>query len=306
MNFFYQLYYSLQNFVLSPFRSASEAGEMPPHTRGLLLGAPAVFVAVIILATTVWAQFGSNEALIAKYEAKTEEVREQARQVITLLRLRKIISLDDELPIEISDQISDRYEQMTDDELAEVRDELLSEWEIYLFKLIKLDPTEDEYKLELAESANAQGKSELFASLIRELAPADAPGNKKAQLAMGTTYAKRSIFSLAVVHFQNALQSDPDYHQARYQLAKVFLRTEEYQRSLEEIDRIFDDHLLEYPDLVGMSQLAYQKTNNTAGKRADAGKRDPHFSRGCDELGSRTGANLLGCVDGVLRCRQRI
>jgi len=209
--------------------------------------------------------------MISTYEGAARVCRDNASSVIAIIGIRQKTGDDSIPPPDFDGEIDEKYLKMSTKELEELRKQLLREWELYLYKLIKLDPTNEAHKLNLAESAHQQGKTALVASLLTELAPDEGGGNEMAHLVLGNGFAKQNRWPQAIRHMEHALVKNSEFTPARYNLIRVLIKTGEFVRAKPHVDKIFKDHLLDYPNLLNFALNVYDQTQDRAGKKLKLG-----------------------------------
>ncbi len=262
MNFFYQIYYGFINFFSSPSRFFQSLMEYPPTTRALIFGIPSVLIAIIAITTAVLGQVSTRQSKIDSYQGASAKIRDRTRQTVQLLRYR---SLMEEIPTALKEKIDDDLLELTEDELNEKRKEFLKEWELYLHKLIELEPSKDDFKFQLAEVATQQGKLALRRTLLDQLAPIDKPGFFKAQINRGDDMFQRKIYDKARRHYENALQSSPNYAPGKFRLIRTLVMMKDYTKAKEYIEDIYAENLVRFPTLFTLAKIVYQRTEKEVG-----------------------------------------
>src|SRR5271169_4626205 len=65
----------------------------------------------------------------------------------------------------------------------------------------------------------------------------DSDVRKVKYLESGQRYAEKGKYREAVIQFRNAIQVDPDYAAAHYQLAQVYMKMQEWMPANQELNR---------------------------------------------------------------------
>ncbi len=152
-----------------------------------------------------------------------------------------------EFPVEVSipDSLS----------LAFDRDEYLldrqqSAAQVYLRKLIELNPNNLDYKYQLALSFAELGDFERALSLMTQVAPSEKPGLPQGHVWLATQYFTHRFFRdeppesrlrMAARHLQLALSVDPANFDANYGMAQILVLQKRYAEAEPYLERIFDN-----------------------------------------------------------------
>lgn len=73
------------------------------------------------------------------------------------------------------------------------------------------------------------------------------PDNPRIQYALGEAYWARDRIEDAEAHLRRALETHPDYHDARLHLSALLVRTERFEEAIVECDRLLDDPTFSTP-----------------------------------------------------------
>ena len=265
MNFFYQIYYGFINFFSSPGRYFQSFLNYPPTTRALVLGVPSVLIALIAISTAIFGQVSTRRSKIDRYEGAAEKVRARTEQAVRLIAYKTQMGDTSEIPKALRSRFDDDLLELSKKDLETKKEELLREWELYLHKLIELEPSKDVFKFQLAEVATQQKKFALRRTLLDQLAPANEPGYYQAQINRGDELFRRKVYEQAKIHYENALQSSPDYVPAKFRLARTLIIIKDYTNAKKYINQIYREHLINYPNLFGMAKIAYRNTEKEIG-----------------------------------------
>ena len=268
MNFFYQIYYGIINLISSPTRAVDGLVESHPTRRAFILGVPAFIIGIAAVATWIGANMVGVEGRIRTYKAEAERAEEETTQIRQMLRFRNTQGEDAPVPEYVKQNIDEEYVDCSIEDLEEKRVKYLHEWEIYLHKLIEMDPTQDEWKLQLAKVAAEQKRTALVEVLLDDLAPIDRPGNREAQYVRGQRYFQLKLFSVAQRHFEQALHSDADFVNARVYLIACLVNTQQFAQAKEHFKLVFESNLTKHIELLDLGLRIYRRTDGVNGEKA--------------------------------------
>ncbi len=128
-------------------------------------------------------------------------------------------------------------------------DKHLAESQIYLRKLIELNPNDAEYKFELAKNLFEEGRTDQAVALMTQIAPNDKPGYAPAHVWQAMYIFKNKDVDVpyqtrvAEVNKQLnlALQADPNNFDASYGLAELNMRQGKYKEAIGYLEKLFAD-----------------------------------------------------------------
>ncbi len=274
------LLFQLKRFVLFPFEFFSspdgfigaswrEAG----RGRALLLGLPAVVLAVVGVALLVWAEFGMSASLEDHYKAKAEKsaaeknrLADDLRQELSMVRATNLDeansgqkSADELIPKDDPRRVE--YEQWLDEE------------EVFRQKLIDLNEQEPEYKYQLAIVSMEQGKLSRGLSLMNITAPLDEPGYIKGHLWLAKFHWKNARAAnsldqiethakLALQHLDQSLKRDQSNLEAKQLKASMLLSIGDLRNAYAICEDLFKDDVMVFSQMLEINERLNRESLN--------------------------------------------
>ena len=198
--------------ILSPAERLRNAWSDGSRSRSLILGLPAVLIAVAALFAILYAKFGSTNLLEESYNARLKETSNQGKLLSEQLR-------QDQAAKRATLSRTQKFEYKIPEPIKEQVDTLKEERTIYLQKLISLKPDEPKYRFQLAAARMADGDQPGALSILEEIAPVETPGYAPAHLTLAQYAMSHKAnnrlelygnIELALKHIQRGLSRDPD------------------------------------------------------------------------------------------------
>ena len=215
MNF---LLYQLQRLLMlpvrlitSPMEAFSTLSDGSGRSDAMIKGLPAAIVAV--LGTSAVFFMGSDqEGLVESYTSKLQKTDNQRK--ILKAELRQDLLNKKAL----GGVVSESESAANDDEAKEEKIEKLNEQSnIYLEKLIAIDPDQNEFRYRLALRALEEGNVQKCIKMMKQISPLDTPGYPPAHLQLALLFenspAKNPIQRIsnldnALIHVEHCLTND--------------------------------------------------------------------------------------------------
>lgn len=240
------------DLVMSPFREDSGDWE-DSRNRSLMLGLPAVVVMVLAIVVFGFMQIGRKDRMESWYTKLLETAQSTFKSQSALLSAQQ----------NLAKTSTQKKSQAAMDEIKELEAhvELLREQEqIYLEKLIDLNPENPDYKYQLAMAYQGVDPDKQRA-LLTLLAPEDRTvyyraHDFKAQQYFNdaqkarSTAEKKVFLEKALIHADHCLVQKEDDRLALLIKARILLESEKYQESAEIFGRLFIQRPEFYRDLV--------------------------------------------------------
>lgn len=201
--------------ITSPLEVFSALSDGSERSDALVKGLPA---AVAIAIAGVLAMFfmsgGGQESLVESYSSELQKTDNQRK--ILQAELQQSISSQKALAENSSSDPGSTEIGEDDPRRAEI-EKLNEQTNIYLRKLIKIQPDQREYKYRLALRALAEGDVRRCFSMMKQISPLDTPGYPPAHLQLALLYenspAKTALqrisnIDTALVHVEHCLTND--------------------------------------------------------------------------------------------------
>ena len=213
------LFYQLRRLIMFPVEFfTSDGGAIGSlwresgRSRALLLGLPAILCAVVGVIVVLWAQFGMADSLEDWYKGRAEtsktakeELAQELQREAKMLQAAGHENLSELIP--------------RDDPRIVRLNELRTEEEVYLEKLIDLNQNEPEYLFQLAMVALGKKDQSRALALLRKTAPLDEPGFIKGHLWLANFHMNKrpaaraealQNVTIALKHAEQCLKRDKD------------------------------------------------------------------------------------------------
>ena len=174
---------------------------------------PAVLVSVGITLALILTTLGGNESLVEFYSSELQKADNESK----ILQAELQQALISENALSENSVGSNQLAAKEDDPRQVKIDELSEKSDIYLKKLIKIQPEQREYKYRLALKALAEGDVRRCFEMMKQISPLDTPGYPQAHLQLALLYenapAKSPIervvnIDTALTHVDHCLTND--------------------------------------------------------------------------------------------------
>lgn len=199
--------------IKSPMELFSAFSDGSVRSEAFVKGLPAVLVGVGITLAVLLTSLGGKESLVEFYTSELQKSDNQ-RKILQAELQQALIS---ENALSDSSDGSSLVEAKEDDPRQLEIDELGEKTNIYLKKLIKIQPDQSEHKYRLALGALAEGDIRRCFEMMKQISPLDTPGYPQAHLQLALLYenapAKSPIqrvgnIDKALTHVDHCLTND--------------------------------------------------------------------------------------------------
>jgi len=199
--------------VKSPMELFSAFSDGSARSEAFVKGLPAVLVAVGITLAVLLTTLGGKESLVEFYSSELQKSDNESK--ILQADLQQAIISENALA-QNADGASITAAGADDPRKAKI-DEHSEKTNIFLKKLIKIQPEQREYKYRLALRALADGEVRKGFLIMKQIAPLDTPGYPKAHLQLALLYenapAKNQVqrvgnIDTALTHVDHCLTND--------------------------------------------------------------------------------------------------
>jgi tetratricopeptide (TPR) repeat protein len=237
--------------VTSPGEALGKAWTESSRNRSLMLGAPALVVALLAVTAIGGVQLLSQESLEDKYDYLYQKTTADLTQLTkTLTRKQKVQSLD-----------GSTGEAVTEEDRNKLR-EMQKSQKIYLDKLISLDAENSDYRFELAKMVASRGDRAHAFSILNELAPEDVPGYPRAHFVIAQNYFDKKAtgyellgnLDIALKHVDHVLTRDEEDTQAKLLKAKILTRLQRYSSAYDLYGDLFELNPNYYREMVDLNR----------------------------------------------------
>lgn len=266
MNF---LIFHLKRLLALPFELISSPSDFvgsmwsqSGRSRSLMLGLPAVFLAVIGVSFLLWANYGLAGSLEDRYKAKLEESADAKsrlvdvlRQEVRMLKVTQQTSNDPTAPKELIPKDDPRRVEL---------ENWRSREKIYLEKLIDLNPEQAEYLYQLAIVSYENRDLNRCLALMNLTAPLDEPGYVDGHLWLATFYMQSPVktrrealrnVSLALAHADQCLKREQSNIRAKQIKATLLYKGNgDLNAAYEIFDEMFQDDARYFKTLVDINK----------------------------------------------------
>ena len=260
------LFFHLKRLLMLPIRLVTSPGEAlgsawseSSHSRSLLLGLPALIIAVLAVVAIGSVQLLSQSSLEDSYDYRYQKTSADLGQLSKeLARTQNVQALGGE-------------KKVVSEEDKEKLLELQRAQKIYLDKLISLAPDNNDYRYELAKLVSAQNNKAHALSILNELAPEDIPGYPIAHFMLAKNYFAKQArnqmeltgnLDVALKHVNHVLTRDEKNMEAKLLKARILSRIQRYP----------DAYVL-YRELFEINPIYYREMSEL-NKRMDRTDRD--------------------------------
>lgn len=230
----------------------------------MVLGLPAFIVAALGLSVLGWAAWGNRDGLETRYNRLAEDANEKKTRLLNELRTEQELSAGQE------NQSTGANEE-EDPRITQLK-QLQGAEEIYLEKLISLNPTNPDYRYRLAIVASLMNDKERCYSLMKSIAPDEEPGFAKAHLWMAdnylrqptTSYAqRRQNMRLALQHAEHCLVRDSENDSAKLLKAQLLTIEKRLVEALKVYEELFEKYPRFYKAIVNLNTKLGQQSQNS-------------------------------------------
>ncbi|MEM7457586.1 MAG: hypothetical protein AAF456_24870, partial [Planctomycetota bacterium] len=234
-------------------------------SRALMFGLPAVLVAVFGVSAVCWAEFFSRDNLEDKYSALAEACTEDKIKLLAEINNERRL-------MEATGQGESVVDSLDpDDERRDVLTELQKAEQIYLEKLIALNPDNQDYRFRLAIVSLQRGDATRCRSLMESIAPVDEPGNPEAHLWRAqdllNTPASNQVqlqrnFQDALKHVDHCLVRDSGNVEARWIKARLLTAQRRLRDAYVEFDILFETYPRFYRQMIDINDQLGREADN--------------------------------------------
>jgi tetratricopeptide (TPR) repeat protein len=254
------------NLITAPFRASRNTFLESGRGRAMVLGLPAFIVAALGLSVLGWAEWGNKDNLEKRYNQLAEKTNENKTRLINELRTEQQLSAG-----KTGDAAENSGFDEKDPRIVELRD-LQNAEEIYLEKLISLNPTEPDYRYRLAIVAGLMNDKQRCYSLMKSIAPDEEPGFAKAHLWMAENYMRqptdsaaqrRQNLQLALQHSEHCLVRDSGNDQAKLMKAQLLTAERRLVEALKVYEELFAKYPRFYKAIVNLNKQLGQQSQNS-------------------------------------------
>ena len=264
-----------------PFRIITYLKEMigslwneSEHNRALLLGLPSILLGSLGVVILLWAKFGIANSLENRYLAQLEDSAEEKSRLVVELN-RDLRMLRASQPTN-SDSISTDDLIPKDDPRRLELESLRNREQVYLQKLIDLNPDDSEYLFKLAIAAFESQNRARGLALMNMTAPLDEPGYIKAHLWLAGYYTSlkprsaiesNNISNLALAHVEQCLKREQDNSEAKKAKATILWlrkRKSDLPEAYQIFEELFQEDPTVYKKLVAINNRLEKTERNAA------------------------------------------
>ena len=242
-------------FPMSLMSSSSGSGSGKSgskRNKALMLGLPALIVAVVAVSAIGGVQFLSKESLESRYSFLFDQASSELAQLTkSLNRKQRVKSIDGGVSEGVTDEDRKKLQELRDAQ------------KIYLDKLITIAPDNDGYRFDLARLVASRGDRPHALSILNELAPEDAPGFSEAHFVLAQNFfdkpARTSMqlsanLGTALKHVDHVLTRDENNKAAKLLKARILTRNQRYEAAYELYDELFEDNPNFYLEMAKINQ----------------------------------------------------
>ncbi len=260
------------HLLLAPFGSASSMFTENARSRGLLLGLPAIILVLLSVSALAWSQIRMQSVLESRYDSLATLSGKNKEKLTSSLR--------DEMLARAAEAGSDEVNQLTseDERVKELIKHQQAE-QLYLEKLISLNPDEPDYKYRLALVLLQQGnQNQTTAQLARgmalmnTIAPNEKPGYAKAHLFMAQYLLRQTANSAAnrneleraaLSHVESCLVRQKDNTAAKVMKAQLLGNNQDWKQALPIYEELFETEARFYGQLIEIHRMLGSEQSKT-------------------------------------------
>lgn len=265
------------NLVTSPGALINSLSGQTKRGRGFLMGVPALLVAIIGIASLMFASFGAADSLVDRYNMEVTKTRKEKGDIVQklLVEMRSI-----EVNRRNSTGSDAQVEGIPEDDPRRVRlKEVQKNEEILLKKLITLSPNELDYRFQLALLSLDQNDLQKGLAMMQNLAPETEPGYDKAHMWMCTFFLSRPvesraqlnlIRSKALTHAEMCLIRDQNNQKAKLIKANLLVAGNQLEKAYVIFKELYDKDPAFYESLTKINnRLDRSNLNRTIYETAE-------------------------------------
>lgn len=274
------LLYHLRRIIMLPvglFTAPSEniksIWSESDRNKSLLLGLPALVIALLAVGAISYSQLASQEVLEDRYKLRFETAKTELGQLSEELMRKRNVERVSGSAVAAGEQ-----QRGLPEESVEKFRELRQAQKIYLDKLISISPENDEYRFELALMVGQQQDKTHALSILNELAPEDAPGYAKAHSIMANRYFAKPTRSameragnldVALKHVDHVLTRDEEDEASKLLKGRILLAKQEFAAAYDIFESLLENNPNFYRELVELNKrLKRTERNNLIIERA--------------------------------------
>ena len=242
MNF---LFYHLRRLVTFPIRAITSPGEAignawseSRRNRSLILGLPALIIAGVAVAAIGSVQLVSQAYLEDDYDFRYQKTTADLGQLSKeLARTQNVQAIGSAGQKVISDEDKQKLQELRDAQ------------EIFLDKLISLDPENNEYRFNLAKLVASRNDKAHAYSILTELAPEDKPGYYVAHFVLAKNFFDKPArnqmelsgnLDVALKHINHVLTRDDKNSDAKLLKARILTKIQRYPEAYDLYEELFE------------------------------------------------------------------
>ncbi len=261
MHFLQNLLAAPLDLIMGPKRFIEDMWLESTRSRSLLLGFPAVLIGVLGVILVGLAQMAKSD-LEAGYVAALERVSEEKEKL-------EVQQFEEGRLREVAEGENKKNEE-SDDPRDQLLDELRTEEDIYLKKLISMNKTEPEYRYRLA-MAKLRSEPGRGIAILKSLAPEDEAGFSKAHRYLANYYASLrastqteavSNAELALIHADFCLKRDKNDKLAKAIKAQLLMNQGRLSEAYRLFSELFEEEPIFYSQLLQINQRMDRKELN--------------------------------------------
>ncbi|MEM9942628.1 MAG: hypothetical protein AAF939_13775, partial [Planctomycetota bacterium] len=261
------------DLFLSPDQGLGAISKDSERGKAMLLGLPAIILAILGLILLMIANFGISDSLEGTYLAR-EEI--SAKNKVDLIReLEQEARMKE--PIQSSGTASLNTAQLTashidkDDPRIEQLSAEREKQQIYLEKLIDLNTEQPDYHYRLAMLALETGDRARCLALLNLIAPLDEPGYIKAHMELANYHIRLPAknradaiknVDVAIAHTNQCLKRDQDHLASKKLKAKLLMAKQDFVEAYDLFLELFEINPLYFQKLYEINNRIGRKSEN--------------------------------------------
>lgn len=199
--------------ITSPLEVFSAFSDGSARNEAFLKGLPALLVASVGTLAVLVTSLGGQQSLVDFYDSQLQKTDNRRKIVQSELQQ----SLINQSAGALGSDVASLQKLKDEDPRTKEIERLSQEAEIYLNKLIKLQPDQREYKFRLATRAYVENDLRRCLEIMKQIAPLDAPGYPEAHLSLAkllqsaptnSKIQRISNLDTALTHIEHCLTND--------------------------------------------------------------------------------------------------
>jgi tetratricopeptide (TPR) repeat protein len=242
------------------------------QSRALLLGLPSILIAVLGVGTLCLSQMVVAKSLEERYRSEVEKSSEEKQELVDELRLeaRMLASKQAETGSTDIKKLASEYID-SDDPRREQLKVCQSKEQVYLEKLIDLNPQVPDYRFELAMLSFEKRDVPRCLALLRQIAPLDEPGHVKSHLWLANWYTRARVktkselqnnVNKALAHANQCLKRDQNNLPAKQMKARLLYSINKLSDAYNLFFELFSDNPRFYKPLVEINNRLNRSEDN--------------------------------------------